>query len=203
MKILQISQESTSVGVSFWWSWTAEKACDFIKKRLQRCCFLVKFAKFLRTPFSPAFQHFLLWLAFCLKLVVEKNAYTNEMCHLHDWNLQNRDYDIWELRNEYFVSRFLWMKIEFLKKYFKNPCKEPSVEGKWIIFRDFMLFRRKTCICSKLLYALESALFFNYGFTQTFLFCCFSWGFLLFFFKGSYEKIKITPSFSFSFISVF
>ena len=45
MKNFQISQENTCAGGSF------EKACIFIKKRLQHKCFLVKFAKFLRTSF--------------------------------------------------------------------------------------------------------------------------------------------------------
>ena len=72
-----------------------------------------------------------------------------------------------------------------------------------LFFRDFTLFRHKKYICNKLLYASESALFFNYGFMQTFLLHCFSWGFLLFFLKDSYEKIEINPCFFFSFISVF
>ena len=146
-------------------------------------------------------------LFFMINFLFEKcgwKAFASEMCHLHNWNSANGDYDTWELGNEYFVSRFLWMKIQFVKNGLKKiHAKNKSVEEEWIIFRDFTLFRRKKCIYNKLLCALESALFFNYRFTQTFLFRCFSWGFLLFLLKDSYKKIKITPCFSFSFISVF
>ena len=41
-----------------------------------------------------------------------------------------------------------------------------------------------------MLYALESALFFNHGFTQTVLFCCFTWCFLLFFLKDLLKKFN-------------
>ena len=49
LNVLQTSQESTCVGVSFYKSCRL-KACNFIKKRLQHRCFPVKFTKFLRTP---------------------------------------------------------------------------------------------------------------------------------------------------------
>ena len=47
LKILKILQENTCVGVYF-----CPQACNFIKMRLQHSCRPVKFAKFLRTPFS-------------------------------------------------------------------------------------------------------------------------------------------------------
>ena len=45
LKIFQISQETTCVGVSL-----IEFVKNFINKRLQHRCFPVKFPKFLRTP---------------------------------------------------------------------------------------------------------------------------------------------------------
>ena len=48
-KISQISSENTCVGVSF--NKVAGLQANFIKKRLQHRCFLVKFTKFLRTSF--------------------------------------------------------------------------------------------------------------------------------------------------------
>ena len=45
LKPTQNSQENTCTGVS-----EGLKACNFIKKRFQYRCFLVNFAKFLRTP---------------------------------------------------------------------------------------------------------------------------------------------------------
>ena len=47
--ILQILQQNTCVGVSFN-KVTGFKACNVIEKRLRHKCFLVKFAKFSRTP---------------------------------------------------------------------------------------------------------------------------------------------------------
>ena len=50
LKLSQISQESTCVGVSFN-KVVGLKVCSFMKKRFQRRCFPVKFTKVLRTPF--------------------------------------------------------------------------------------------------------------------------------------------------------
>ena len=47
LKILQISQENTSVGILFN-KVAGLKSCNFIEKRLQHRCFPVKFAKILR-----------------------------------------------------------------------------------------------------------------------------------------------------------
>ena len=131
----------------------AENAFNFIKKRLQHYCFSAKFAKFLRTPFSPAFQRFLLWLAFCLKHVTEKKGFTSEMCHLHDWNWPNGDPPkLWHMR----ARKWILCKQIFIDE---NPvckkihAKNMSVEEKWIIFRDFMLSGAKKCVCNRLLYA--------------------------------------------------
>ena len=44
---------------------------------------------------------------------------------------------------------------------------------------------------------MESTLFFNYGFTQTFRFLCFAWGLIIIFWKDSFKKIKITTCFYF------
>ena len=49
LKISQISQENTCIGVCFN-NVAGLQACKFIKKILQHWCFLMKFAKFLRTP---------------------------------------------------------------------------------------------------------------------------------------------------------
>ena len=49
LNILQYSQESTVVGVSFSESCRPEP-CNFIKKKLQHRCFSVNIAEFLRTP---------------------------------------------------------------------------------------------------------------------------------------------------------
>ena len=46
---LKISQENTCIGVCFN-NVAGLQACKFIKKILQHWCFLMKFAKFLRTP---------------------------------------------------------------------------------------------------------------------------------------------------------
>ena len=48
LKILQISQESTIVGVSFY-NVASLQACNFIKKSLQHWCFPVKYANICRT----------------------------------------------------------------------------------------------------------------------------------------------------------
>ena len=50
LKILQISQENTFVGVSFN-KVVGLKACNFIKKRLQHKCFPVNNVKFFRTAY--------------------------------------------------------------------------------------------------------------------------------------------------------
>ena len=53
MRISQILQENTRVGV-FFNNIAGLKVCNFVKKRLRHSCFLVKFAKYLRTPPAPA-----------------------------------------------------------------------------------------------------------------------------------------------------
>ena len=50
LKISQISQGNTCVGAILN-KVPGPQVCNFIKKRLQRRCFLLKFAKILRTPF--------------------------------------------------------------------------------------------------------------------------------------------------------
>ena len=49
LKISQISQENTCVGVSFWWG-LMRFWCRPLKKSLQHRCVPVNIAKFLRTP---------------------------------------------------------------------------------------------------------------------------------------------------------
>ena len=49
LKVSQISQENTIIGVSFYKTCRL-KVCNFVQKRLQQRYFPVKFAKLLRTP---------------------------------------------------------------------------------------------------------------------------------------------------------
>ena len=51
LKISQISQENTCVGVSFFNNVAGPQACTFIKKRLQHRCFSAKFAKFFKNTY--------------------------------------------------------------------------------------------------------------------------------------------------------
>ena len=67
LEISQNSQESTCVGVSFLMKSYRPEACKFIKKELQRRCFPLNFAKFLRTPF---FVKHLWWLLLSLLFLV-------------------------------------------------------------------------------------------------------------------------------------
>ena len=55
LKILQISQALESLFNKV----AVQKVCNFIEKRLQHRCFLVKFAKYFRTP---SFTELLWWL---------------------------------------------------------------------------------------------------------------------------------------------
>ena len=57
VRISQISQKNSNVGVSFS-NAAGLKACNFVKKRLQNRCFPVKHAKFLRTPQEAAYELF-------------------------------------------------------------------------------------------------------------------------------------------------
>ena len=50
LKISQYLQENTCAGVPFLIKLQVSEECDFIKKELQRRCFLVNIVKFLRTP---------------------------------------------------------------------------------------------------------------------------------------------------------
>ena len=52
LKVLQISQESSCVGVSFFYKVSILQACNNTKKRLLYRCVPVKFEKFWRTPIS-------------------------------------------------------------------------------------------------------------------------------------------------------
>ena len=112
------------------------------------------------------------------------------------WHMRSRK---WVFCKEIFMDENPVCKKNSLKKI---HAKNTIVEENWIIFRDFMLSGAKHAYAINC-YTRCDMLFFNYGFTQTFLFRCFYWGFLLFFSKDSYKKIKTTPCFSFSFISVF
>ena len=52
--VLKISQnllENTCVGSLFNNNVAGQKTCNYVKKRLQRSCFPVNIAKFLKTPF--------------------------------------------------------------------------------------------------------------------------------------------------------
>ena len=60
LEISQNSQENTCARASFL---IKPKACNFIKKETLHKCFLVNFAKFLRTPFSTEHLPWLLLLS--------------------------------------------------------------------------------------------------------------------------------------------
>ena len=77
LKFSQISQEKSSVGVSFQENYLSEKVCNFIKKRLQHRCFPVKFSKFLRKFFST--EH-LWWLLLKSNLLQIMSNFLFETC---------------------------------------------------------------------------------------------------------------------------
>ena len=88
----------------------------------------MKFRKFLRTPFS--------WL---------KRKHSPAKCVICMTEVRRMEillnYDTWQLESEYFVRRFLWIKIQFVKKI---HAKNTSVEEKWMIFIMTIVY---SCLC--------------------------------------------------------
>ena len=68
LEILQNLQENTCASASFLIKLQAE-ACNFVKNRLWHRCFLVNFAKFLRTPFLTEHLRWLLLNCVCHRLL--------------------------------------------------------------------------------------------------------------------------------------
>ena len=86
LKISQISQENTCVGHTSLFNKVAElRAVSFIKKKFQRNCFPVKFAKFLRTPtFKNIGERLLLYLHVIFYTMHEKDLHEKIQLAMRD-----------------------------------------------------------------------------------------------------------------------
>ena len=98
--------------------WVAKKglkACNFIKKRLQRRCFPVNIARFLRTPF--------------LKNICERLLL---LCRFHKRIFQGKIYVNFE------KTQFLWSNSSFLTTW-----ETRSLSRLYIFFFEYYIFRGK------------------------------------------------------------
>ena len=63
-----------------------------------------------------------------------------------------------------FTGKHLCLSLLLIKLQVSKPTIKRRLQ------HSFLVFRCKACVYNKLLHVLESALYFNHGFTQTFLF---------------------------------
>ena len=67
-----------------------EKACNFIKKRLWHRCFLVNFAKFLRTPFFTEHPAYFAFYSFAICWNFQNGFIKLRQHHLFSWSWSHK-----------------------------------------------------------------------------------------------------------------